>query len=426
MISLDKGKTKLIKNIDLKKVIEEDVLFGFFNKNESSAENDFCYFIVNRVSEIVKQKSTIRASAEFIGVSYSILKKFLILASELKIINYKKIQSFKKSIQQTELNDLNDMKKKSVVSCFLQSESLQEVVIETNLSYAIVKNVLCENFKCRDVVELRKLIKNNRKKFRKIEKSIKLEKLNLIKKCKILYDDYHTLEKVALELSISREYVRRLLQKGDAIGFFHYQRYGEKRFNDLKTIYDRELLLQKIRESTSEPELCEELMISSRDLNKLLVYFHIDLKAYKKEDQKKECLRLYSGIVSDLGRHPTTYDYLHIKDGPNLIAKIRRYWGSIDKFRNEFGIDAPIRSMPQKSRDGLMRRIKYLQDIKILKRQNVLNLIRGSGLISCKKISECLGLKKNLVFIYLQELQKEGLIQKNGSGNKVQYSEKIK
>lgn len=179
-----------------------------------------------------------------------------------------------------------------------------------------------------------------------------------------LYEELGTLEEVGKRMGITRERVRQLLARGTALGLFEYRPYNYPYVSKDKIISD-------FVESRSLGQVARINGISQGYLKKLLTAYSIsqaDLSAFRKKGQKGRCVKEYSAFRDRYGHHPTTTELQSTSKGHAISTRICRLWGSIDAFRKELDIPAPVRVYPHwlepRRRLALIARMQHLDTLR--------------------------------------------------------------
>ena len=172
------------------------------------------------------------------------------------------------------------------------------------------------------------------KKLRKLSNS----KIDFSKTVFQLYKEYGTLEKVGREVGLTRERIRQILERGNRYGLFEYPIKKELIFYPflIKYFTNKEELLNELSDCSKKDEMLETLNTDIINFNKLLEYFNLDIRDVQIYSKKKKLKRQYDEYVEKIGHHPTTTEMREDKETRNIWAKITRYWGSMESFRQEF------------------------------------------------------------------------------------------
>lgn len=219
------------------------------------------------------------------------------------------------------------------------------------------------------------------------------------------YDRLGTLEKAGKELGLTRQRISQILSKGKKLGLFSYERKA-RNLRILKRELSREILIKDIESLFSKTKICLKYNINHKKLGSLLRYFNIDLKEYQRATRAGKYMRLYSKIVDDLGRHPTTTELNTRPDWNKVWKGIGRHWGNFDNFRKEFGIPKPERRIPERLRERFEKsRLKRLEILDFLK--------ENLGQISSREISLKLDIPLSALYNYVSKFRKEGMLPKS-------------
>lgn len=175
--------------------------------------------------------------------------------------------------------------------------------------------------------------------------AVKHEKeISRLKEIKKVYEKCLTLQKTGDELGITRERVRQLLKKGEQIGLYTYLntwKRKKKKLRELTKKYNKNILLNVIKDIYGCNKICKELDLKKHELKYLLNYYAIDYSEYCKLMSMKKYIREYSQIVENIGHHPSTTEMNKRKDWRSVWAGIDRYWGDMETFRRDYGIEKP-------------------------------------------------------------------------------------
>lgn len=244
-------------------------------------------------------------------------------------------------------------------------------------------------------------------------------KLLLVKK---LYDNYGSHQKVAEDLSVTRERVRQLLVKGDYYKLYKYEPKHEYNFRKIRETISKEVLTGVLKNETNRFKVCEILSISMGNLYKLIQFYNIDFEDYRQDFRQRKFLAKYSDIVNKLGHHPSTTELNSRPDWRNTWFGIDRIWGSIEDFRKEFGIERPPFNMHPNTLAAFKEGVLVRQKIKQNKINSVLEFMKSSDEpLNINKITKGVSLNKQMIRLYLIELRKKGLVRKIGSGIYTRY-----
>jgi len=154
-----------------------------------------------------------------------------------------------------------------------------------------------------------------------------------------LYKKYGTLEKVGREVGLTRERIRQILVRGNKYGLFEYPiKKNLISYHFLiKYFANKEELLNELSDCSKKDEMLKTLNTDIINFDKLLGYFNLDIKGVQIYSKKKKLKMQYDEYVEKNGHHPTTTEMREDKATRNIWAKITRYWGSMESFRQEFG-----------------------------------------------------------------------------------------
>jgi DNA invertase Pin-like site-specific DNA recombinase len=223
---------------------------------------------------------------------------------------------------------------------------------------------------------------------------------------KTLYEKFGTLQQVADHLGITRERVRQLLKKGESYGLFKYETTRKRNLVEALKKVSKEEFIACIKNGVNRFDICLKFGIDMNIYFKLIDYYQIDTKDYKLEYRYKEYLIRYSNIVDKLGHHPSTTEMQKTgrKDWRYTQLAIARLWGSMDKFRQEYGIEKPPFTFHPNTRKAFREGIERRQAIKREKIENVRNFIERRKSVSLKMIINEFGYSPMSISSYLKEL----------------------
>jgi len=262
--------------------------------------------------------------------------------------------------------------------------------------------------------------------FRYTKNTIKHEKkISRLKEVKKIYDKYLTLQKTGYELGITRERVRQLLKEGEQLGLYTYlnpRKRKEKRLRELTKKFNKNILLNVIKDIYCSTKICKKLDLKKQELRYLLNYYEIDRYEYHKLMSMKKYIRKYSQIVENLGHHPSTTEMNNRKkDWRSVWAGIDRYWGNMETFRREYGIEKPKYKLNPNTMIAFQKSKERRVLIKIQKKEILLKFINKKGVVSSNDICENLGFALSTTSQYISELINEEKIIKVDAGKKSKY-----
>lgn len=221
---------------------------------------------------------------------------------------------------------------------------------------------------------------------------------------KELYDRYGTLQNVASELKITRERVRQLLEKGQQYKLYKYELTRERQLRDLIMAVSKECLLEEIKNGTNRFKICLKFSINMNSYFRLIKHYQIDTQDYIIDVRKRKYLIRYSNMVDVLGYHPSTTEMQSRKSWRVSYNAIQHIWGSIDKFRQDYGIERPSHAMHPSTSSAWTRMKERQRQIKKEKIERVKDFIKINGVVDAKTICNTLGFKRQTTLLYLKEL----------------------
>ena len=305
---------------------------------------------------------------------------------------------------------------KKIVRLFKKYGFLPDVARATGIPAASLREILIKEFGM-GLFELRQKLGIRKSCLKRRALDRKASRFQQVKEA---YERLGTLEKTGKELGLTRQRVSQILLKGKQLGLFSYERKaGNLRI--LKRELSREILIKDIELLCSEAKICLKYNINEKKLKSLLKYFNIDFKEYQRAARAGRYIQGYSKIVDALGYHPTTTELNSRPEWRKIWVGIDRYWGTIDKFRDEFGIEKPKQKVHPNSIVGFKKAAEKKILAKQQKKEEVYNLIKKEGSVSRKVIMYKLGFKSAMTWIYLRELIQANRIMQTGSGNQIKY-----
>jgi hypothetical protein len=225
---------------------------------------------------------------------------------------------------------------------------------------------------------------------------------------KMLYDKLGTLQKVASHMGITRERVRQHLEKGESYGLFKYQTTRERNLSEALKKISRQDFITCIKNGENKFSICEKFNIDMNVYFKLVKYYEIDTQDYMLEYRYKKYLIRYSDIVEELGHHPSVTEMQ--KKGRNdwryTQKAIARLWGSMDKFRQEYGIEKPAYALHLNTINAFRESIKRRQAIKQEKIEKLKDFIKSRKIVNFKMIMDEFGYSPVSISSYLAVLRK--------------------
>ena len=252
----------------------------------------------------------------------------------------------------------------------------------------------------------------------KLTKNLSKQKIKRLIRIKKIYDQTDTLQKTATILQLTRERVRQLLKEGENYGLYHYETYRSRRKKYLRRVFSRKTLVKAIKLLDTIDATISKLGITKEEFKKLLNFFKIDRKGYVIISKQGKCLKQYSNVVGILGHHPTTTELDSKREWKNLWSRISRFWGNIDVFRKEYGIEKQKHKMASKLQEKWKKNRKHNDEL----RQYILGIIKSNYSVSRKELSIILGIKKELLhYKLLKKMVKEGTLIMVGKGHAARY-----
>jgi len=181
-------------------------------------------------------------------------------------------------------------------------------------------------------------ISKNKKIVRK-QRKLSDDKIEYYKEIFKLYKEYGTLEKVGRKVGLTRERIRQILERGNRYGLFEYPIKKDLISYPFLINYftNKEELLNELSDCLKKDEMLLALSTDIVNFNRLLSHFNLNIKDIQIYSKKKTLKMQYDEYVKNIEYHPTTTEMREGKEARNIWAKITRYWGSMENFRQEFG-----------------------------------------------------------------------------------------
>lgn len=248
-----------------------------------------------------------------------------------------------------------------------------------------------------------------------------LPSIDRLLKVKELYDKYGTLQLVANELGLTRERVRQLLKNGQKRKLYRYELTRKKKLNALVNQVSKELIVKTLTTTNKLQDICMQLNISERQFYKLIKYYDLNTNDYATLARRKRALREYMGIVEDLGHHPTTTELIKRPKWRALWVRIDRYWGSIEIFRKNYGIDRPKQYIHPNTKVAWKNAIAKNRERKQEKLNKVYEYFQTHNISTILRVANSLGYTRVSTANYVKSLIELGKIRRVGSGVKTRY-----
>lgn len=179
-----------------------------------------------------------------------------------------------------------------------------------------------------------------------------------------LYKQVETLEAVGKQVGVTRERVRQLLAQGDRMGLFEY---NPREY----PFVSKEKIIEDYKKTLSLSRVARLNNISTAYLCRVLTAYSIteqQLADYRLEGKRVKCIGEYTRMVRSVGHHLSSGELQSRPTGRGLCARINRLWGSINTFREELNIPAPVRIRPHWldpwRQIALVKRMQHLDTIR--------------------------------------------------------------
>lgn len=304
---------------------------------------------------------------------------------------------------------------------------LNEIVMERNaiLSESALDKDAYLNEKAFQITKLFSKCKLNSKKKKKRKKSTEIYSVDYMNARLIrvweLYKSHGTLEGVAKELHLTRERVRQLLESGEKRGFYKYITHSESTKTELIARISEDDLIRILKSTSKRTRICTELGINQQELYYLSQFYQIDLCDYDTELRNKKYLEKYTEIVEAIGHHPSATELQKRPDWRAVNSAIGRIWGGIKAFRSEYGIPTPDMRISPKTLEAFRDWKIFKKQKKAENKQRVADMLKNNHAYDLWKISNELGISRQTVAKYTNELITDGIVERIGRGNKIKY-----
>lgn len=201
--------------------------------------------------------------------------------------------------------------------------------------------------------------------------------------CYELYKREGSLQAVANVKKLTRERIRQILVKGTEYGLFSYE--GRE-----YPYVPKEKILSDYKESPNIGAVARANGISTTYLGQLLTAYRISksaLGAIRNDSKKEDCIQAFRAIENQLGHFPTTTEMQKRPVWRSLHARIGRLWGTIDNFREQYGIPKPIRTLPTKSREAFDRRKRLAFIVRMQNLDQIREYLLLNGIQSLNEVA---------------------------------------
>lgn len=447
MIDINNINKKIIK-----KYIESKIPFKHINLDCYFSEGILSKKVVFLTVMLYLQNKNLYDTAKQLNINPYLLRKFFLTADKLNIIDYRKIKHLSKRPYNEAVNLflVSHMSENDSLNSLLSKYILKEDEIDKWINSGDGKKPLSEKRK-KVLIKYKKvydklstlekaasrlsltskkleslLIEGERHGLYKYTKNaVKHEKeISRLKEIKKVHEKCLTLQKTGDELGITRERVRQLLKKGEQLGLYAYlnpRERKEKRLRELTKKYNKNILLNVIKDTYGSNKICKKLDLKKHELKYLLNYYDVDCSEYYKLMSMKKYMREYSQIVENLGHHPSTTEMNRRKDWRSVWAGIDRYWGDMETFRRDYGIGKPKHKINLRTKIAFKNYLQKKELVAKKNKENILNFIEKNNLVSLKVIYENMEFALSTTSKYVLELIREGKVIKVGRGNKIKY-----
>lgn len=152
-----------------------------------------------------------------------------------------------------------------------------------------------------------------------------------IQRCYELYCKYGTMQRVADEIKITKERVRQLLARGEALKLFELPRRE-------KPPISKSRLRRDYRKYLSKKKVAEAHNISIRYLNELFAKYKITRKSLSQiriAKNKKETIQQYCEYCIKRGEEMDSANLHSTIEGLKILNKIMKTWNGIQAFRKD-------------------------------------------------------------------------------------------
>ncbi len=240
-------------------------------------------------------------------------------------------------------------------------------------------------------------------------------------KVKELYDKYGTLQLVANELGLTRERVRQLLKNGQKRRLYRYELTREKKLKSLVAQVSKDNLIKVMSFTNKLDKICSQLEISEKQFYILIRHYNINTYDVATISRRKRAIQEYMRIVELLGHHPTTTELIRIPKWRALWVRIDRYWGSIESFRKDYGIDKPKQYIHPNTQIAWTKAIESNKKRKKEKLDKVYDYFLVHNIATIWDVVRALGYTRVSTSNYFKNLLEEGKITRVGKGTLTKY-----
>jgi len=165
-----------------------------------------------------------------------------------------------------------------------------------------------------------------------IEDRYSYTQIQEMRKIKKEYDKFGSLREVAEDSNLSYESVRKLLVSGDEFGLFEFP----IKKKELKDRISKERLRAALIRENSASRVAIRYRTSTGQVKAAIKAHSLSMARIKDEAGKIKIYKSYQRLVKKMGYHPATPEIKQREE--YLLRRINKLWGSIYKFRMQYGI----------------------------------------------------------------------------------------
>lgn len=243
------------------------------------------------------------------------------------------------------------------------------------------------------------------------------EKKNRILTTAKIYSETKSLTVTGQKLNLTRERVRQVLLEGQKMGLIQYtpsDTLKKDDFNSLIEKYPRTELVHKIIEAGTRAKAIENLGLDQLTGKQLIKHYNITRQDYLSDTFRNKYMADYVKLFNELGHHPSVTELQEDKKTRILYNALCRYWGGIENFRKEFGVEKTQYFMNRKGYVNWLQAVnrgKLTKETKkTAKKAQVMQVLTQKKFINCVEFMRVLGFSRCSTMNYLKELEAEGVV----------------
>lgn len=243
------------------------------------------------------------------------------------------------------------------------------------------------------------------------------EKKAYIQRMAKIYSETKSLTLTGQKLHLTRERVRQVLKEGQEMGLIEYtpsDTLKKQDFNTLLNKYSRTDLINKIIDAGTVADAIKKLGISHQNGKQLLNHYQIKRDDYLQEKFRTKYMAQYVTLFNELGHHPSVTELQEDSKTRVLYNALCRYWGGIENFRKEFGVEKSQYFMNRKGYTNWLNAVNRGQITKQAKKNEhkalMIEALTQKKFINRNEFTRVLGFSRCTVVNYLQELEAEQVV----------------